>query len=228
MPRFIAPALLPALVCGAIVSTVVARPRAPGTALRIACQSCLHQPAKVALAAAVPWEARDARDVVGRKMPVLSFERWINTPDGKPLDTGGKVTLYRWWTDGCEHCEKTLPAVEALRREYGPKGLVVVAVYHPKPPRAVKDQDVRKAAAAIGYAGPVALDLDWSELKKFYLDKGRRNFTSASFLVDKDGVIRHAHPGPRFYPSDHPADASEDAAYAAMERAVKRLLAPPP
>jgi thiol-disulfide isomerase/thioredoxin len=224
MPRFIAPALLPALVCGAIVSTVVARPRAPGTALRIACQSCLHQPAKVALAAAVPWEARDARDVVGRKMPVLSFERWINTPDGKPLDTGGKVTLYRWWTDGCEHCEKTLPAVEALRREYGPKGLRVVAVYHPKPPHAVKDEDVRGAAGAMGYDGPIALDLDWSELKKFYLDTGRRDFTSASFVVGADGVIRHAHPGPRFYPSDAPADATYDRDFRRLKAAVERLL----
>ena len=171
--------------------------------------------------------ARDAQDVVGQKMPPLAFDGWLNTPDGKPSDTTGKVTLYRWWTDGCEHCEKTLPALEALRKQYGPKGLVVVAVYHPKPPRRVKDQDVREAAEAMGYEGPVALDLDWSELKKFYLDKGRRDFTSASFLVDETGVIRHAHPGPRFYPSDDPADANENREFERVKAAVKGLLTSP-
>ena len=219
-PPFIAPALLPALLCGAIVSTVVARP--PGIAPRIVCRSCLHQPAAVALAAAV--SERDAQDVVGRKMPALSFERWVNTPGGKALDTGGRVTLYRWWTNGCDHCEKTLPAVEALRRQYGPRGLRVVAVYHPKPPHDVNDGSVRDAARAMGYDGPIALDLDWSELKKFYLDTGRRDFTSASFLVDADGVIRHAHPGPRFYPSDDPADATYDRDFRRLKAAVEGLL----
>jgi thiol-disulfide isomerase/thioredoxin len=176
---------------------------------------------------AVAPARRDAQDVVGQKMPALAFDRWVKTPGGKPVDTAGNVTLYRWWTDGCEHCEKTLPALEALRQRYGPKALVVVAVYHPKPPRPVKDEDVVAAAKAMGYTGPVALDLDWSELKKFYLDKGRRDFTSASFLVDQHGVIRHAHPGPRFYRSDDPADAKENADFERLEAAVERLLASP-
>src|SRR5687768_2173983 len=65
--------------------------------------------------------AGDGQDVAGTKMPPLHFDRWINTPGDKPLDTSGKVTLYRWWTDGCPHCEKTLPAVEALRKRYPEK-----------------------------------------------------------------------------------------------------------
>ena len=180
------------------------------------------------VAASAPCAApRDARDVVGQKMPTLSFERWINTDGSKPLGTAGTVTLYRWWTDGCEHCEKTLPAIEALRKNYGPKGLVVVAVYHPKPPHDVKDAGVRDAAKAMGYDGPVALDLDWSELKKFYLDTARRDFTSASFLVDRKGVIRHAHPGPRINPSTEPHESRENEAFRRMEQAVKELLTPP-
>ena len=166
--------------------------------------------------------ARDGQDVVGQKMPPLHFDRWINTPGGKPLDTAGKVTLYRWWTEGCPHCEKTLPAVEALRKQYGEK-LQVVAVYHPKPPRSVKDAAVRAAAKAMGYGGAIAIDLDWSELRKFYLDTARRTATSASFLVDGEGVIRHVHPGPRFYPSRDPAEAKEDADYRRLEAAVKNL-----
>ena len=163
-------------------------------------------------------------DLVGQKMPPLAFDRWLNTDGNRPLDTDGHLTLYRWWTDGCEHCEKTLPAVEALRRKYGPKGLRVVAVYHPKPPGEVSDSVVLAAARRMGYGGAVALDLDWSELKKFYLDTGERPATSASFLVDQQGVIRLVHPGPRFYPSHDPADKRENADYLRVEEAVGILL----
>src|SRR3712207_6168809 len=81
--------------------------------------------------------SRGGQDLIGRPMPPLTFDRWLRTPDNRPLETSGKVTLYRWWTNGCPHCERTLPAVEALRKEFEPKGLRVVAVYHPKPPRKV-------------------------------------------------------------------------------------------
>ena len=172
-----------------------------------------------------PEQRRGGDDVVGQKMPPLAFDRWLSTDGNRPLDTDGKVTLYRWWTNGCPHCEKTLPAIEALRRKYGPQGLHVVAVYHPKPPRQVGDEEVAASAKALGYGGPIAIDLDWSELKKFYLDTGDRPATSASFLVDQGGIIQLVHPGPRFYPSGDAAEAAEDADYRRVEAAVKRLLA---
>jgi thiol-disulfide isomerase/thioredoxin len=165
---------------------------------------------------------QDGQDVVGQTMPPLAFDGWINTDGNRPPDTAGKVTLYRWWTDGCPHCEKSLPAVEALRKKY--PGLRVVAVYHPKPPRDVSSAAVRGAAATMGYAGPIAIDRDWSELRKFYLDKAERRATSASFVVDQKGVIRFVHPGPRFFPSEDPADARENEDFRRVEQAVKGLL----
>jgi thiol-disulfide isomerase/thioredoxin len=168
--------------------------------------------------------AQDGQDVVGRTMPALAFDGWINTDGDRPPDAAGKVTLYRWWTDGCAHCEKTLPAVEALREKY--PDLRVVAVYHPKPPRPVDNAAVRNAAAKMGYTGPIAIDGDWSELRKFYLDRAERRATSASFLVDRKGTIQWVHPGPRFFPSEDPADARENEDYRRAEGAVKRLLGP--
>ena len=166
----------------------------------------------------------DGQDLVSSKMPPLHFDRWLNTKDGKPVETGGRVVLYRWWTDGCAHCERTLPALERLRQKYDAAGLAVVAVYHPKPPREVSDRFVLDAARAFGYGGAVAVDTDWSELRKFYLSTGERPATSASFLVDRKGVIRLVHPGPRFYPSNDAADAREDADYRRIEQAVAALL----
>jgi thiol-disulfide isomerase/thioredoxin len=134
------------------------------------------------------------------------------------------VTLYRWWTDGCPFCKASLPGIESLRKQYGDKGLKVVAVYHPKPAREVKDQAVLKAADRIGYRGAIAVDEDWSVLKRLYLDTGQREATSASFLVDAKGVIRFVHPGPDFFPSSDPAKSRQNEDHRLVEQAVKALV----
>jgi thiol-disulfide isomerase/thioredoxin len=171
--------------------------------------------------------SRGGQDLVGTKWPDLAFDRWI-TADGEPVKAKGSVTLYRWWTNTCPYCESSLPALEKLRQKYGQAGLEVVAVYHPKPPRDVSDDTIRKAATRIGFNGPVAVDTDWSELKRLYLDSHRRSATSASFLVDRSGIIRFVHPGPDLFPSDDPLNAQQDRDYRSLEKAVQALLAEQP
>src|SRR5882672_5278832 len=86
--------------------------------------------------------SRGGQDLIGQPFPKLAFSRWLRTEENKPLDTSSSVTLYRWWTDTCPYCEATLPALEKLRKKYEAKGLKVVAVYHPKPPRDVADETI--------------------------------------------------------------------------------------
>jgi thiol-disulfide isomerase/thioredoxin len=172
--------------------------------------------------AAMPG-SRGGRDLVGTQWPDLAFDRWI-TADGRPVRNGGSVTLYRWWTNTCAYCASSLPALEQLRRKYGPQGLQVVAVYHPKPPRQMSDEAIRAAAKRIGFEGALALDTDWSELKRLYLSTGERGATSASFLVDHTGVIRFVHPGPDLFPSGKPEHARQDEDFRALERAIQVLL----
>lgn len=170
--------------------------------------------------------SRGGQEVVGKRLPPLAFDRWIPADPPAP-DEGGRppVTLYRWWTTGCPFCEKTLPAIEALRRRYEGRGLSVVAVFHPKPAGAVVADRVAKAAKRMGYAGRVAVDEDWSELKRAYLDRSATAAaTSVTLLVDRDGVVRFVHPGPQFFPSDDAADAGEDADYKLIDRALAALL----
>jgi thiol-disulfide isomerase/thioredoxin len=162
----------------------------------------LATPAKGDQAIAIP-ESRGSRDMIGRALP-LDTMRWLNTDGNKPLGTKGKVTLVRWWTDTCSYCERSLPAITALSKKYATRGFQTVGVYHAKPPRAVKDDTVIKAAADLSYVGPIALDTDWSVLKDEYLSRRRRPATSVSFLLDCNGRIRFVHPGPEFHPSDDP------------------------
>jgi thiol-disulfide isomerase/thioredoxin len=169
--------------------------------------------------------SRGGQELIGQPMPELNFSRWLGTDANKPLETAGSVTLYRWWTDTCPYCEATLPALETLRKKYEGKGLKVVAVYHPKPPRKVEDQIVAKAADERGYHGAVALDEDWGQLKKAWLSPGRRAATSVSFLVDDKGVIRFVHPGVMYFPSEKQEEAQENRDYVLLDRAIDALLA---
>src|SRR5205823_3259613 len=117
---------------------------------------------------------RAGSDVVGKKLQASALGRWLSVNEPEPAKPPpAKVTLYRWWTDGCPFCAATLPAIEELRKKYEPQGLAIVAVYHPKPPRALTDEFVREAAKKIGYHGLVAVDQDWAVLRKVWLDTGR-------------------------------------------------------
>ena len=165
---------------------------------------------------------RGGQDLVGTRFGEPAFDRWIDDTAVRPA--AAKATLYRWWTDTCPYCRASLPAIETLRREYGPKGLDVVGVYHPKPPRTVDDHAVRAAARQFGYRGVIAVDEDWSALKTLYLSTGERRATSATFLVDAGGVIRFVHPGPIFFQSDDPEFAVENDDYQKLKNAIEAIL----
>lgn len=168
--------------------------------------------------------SRGGQDLVGKPMPIMTFDRWLNTGGNRPPDLDHSVVLYRWWTDTCPFCAKTLPGIEQLRRTYGPQGLKVVAVYHPKPPRDVSNSGILGAASRIGYGGAIAVDSHWAELKKVWLATGDREATSVSFLVDRNGIIRFVHPGVEYFSSDDPKYAEQNSDYRLLERAIQDLL----
>ena len=164
---------------------------------------------------------RGGQDLVGTVFRKPAFNRWLDDAADRPA---ARATLYRWWTDSCPYCRASLPAIETLRREYGPKGLDVVGVYHPKPPRRVDDDDVRRIARQLGFGGRIAVDDDWSALTRAYLSTGDRHATSVTFLVDADGIIRFLHPGPVFFRSDDPKFAVENDDYKKLRNAITTVL----
>ena len=56
-------------------------------------------------------------------------------------------------------------------------------------------------AREFGFTFPVAIDRDWATLRRWWLDGHRRAFTSVSFLIDRQGIIRYIHPGGRLAPA---------------------------
>lgn len=162
---------------------------------------------------------------LGADISGLLPRRWLGEPVPVSGPGAAQATLVRFWTDGCPYCAGSLPALERLRQDFGPRGLATVGVYHPKPPRPVRDEEVQAAAARLGYRGPVAVDERWEALERIWLDGGERRATSASFLVDSHGRVRFVHAGPEFFASEDPRHAQADADYARLRTAVEELLA---
>lgn len=176
---------------------------------------------------AVADDPDSGTEMIGQPAPAWTFTRWI----GPPLSLAslrGKVVLVRWWTEGCHFCAATLPEIEALRTAHADQGLVVVGVFHPKPPREVSDKHIVALAKKLGFRGPIAVDRDWKTLERYWLDADPdRNWTSVSFLIDRQGLIRWVHGGGEYHRSDDPAHARCVVQYRELEKALAAALAEP-
>lgn len=166
-------------------------------------------------------------EMLGHPAPAWTFTRWIGPPQSL-AGLRGKVVLLRWWTEGCHFCAATLPGLESLRRAHADDGLVVIGVFHPKPPREVSDRRIVALAKRLGFTGRIAVDREWATLERYWLtDRPERSWTSVSFLVDRQGDIRWVHGGGEYHRGDDPAHARCAAQYAELESTLAQVLAEP-
>lgn len=178
-----------------------------------------HTPAPSA-----PDDADSAAELLGKPARAWSFDRWLDTPPLTLEGLRGKVVLVRWFNTGCKYCGNTLPGLETLRTRYAAHGLVVIGVFHPKPIGRVRDAFVRRTARKLGFNGPLAVDEQWTTLNRWWLaNHPDRNWTSVSFLIDRDGNVRWAQGGGEYHPSSDPRHARCDASYAELERMIRQL-----
>ena len=186
--------------------------------------------APLALAHHAPVDDPDSgAELIGKPAPEWAFTRWVRGPTMTLHDLRGKVVLVRWWTEGCHFCRTTLPAIEALeQREHRPD-FVVLGVFHPKPePREVSNREILRVARELGFSGPIAFDRDWHTLERYWFDgHPERNWTSVSFLIDREGVIRWVHGGGEYHPSDDPRHQRCDLEFKGLEAALAQALAGP-
>jgi peroxiredoxin len=163
------------------------------------------------------FETRAGDGLIGTRPPEWQVTNWFNGSSVKLEDLRGKVVLVRWWTaPACPYCRATAPALNEFYRTYHDQGLEVIGFYHHKSDEPLKVETVRKYADNFGFKFPVAIDTDWKTLHQWWLDGQPRDFTSVSFLIDRQGVIRHIHPGGEYVKGDE--------AYADMKAAIEKLL----
>jgi peroxiredoxin len=157
-----------------------------------------------------------AAKLVGEKPAEWQATLWLNSPPLRLADLHGKVVLVRWWTAGCPFCSASAPALREFDQEYRERGLVVVGMYHHKESTPFDPALYQATAKQYGFTFPLAFDPDWKTLESWRagVDTG---FTSLSFLIGKDGVVRYVHPGGQY--------VKGDPGYASLRAAIERALA---
>jgi peroxiredoxin len=180
-----------------------------------------HWLGSVGLACWVTWfgpaTARAEDKPLGTTPPAWELRDWIHSKPLTLAELRGKVVLIRWWTaPGCPFCAATAPALQEFHAKHKDQGLVVIGVYHHKAATPLRVEEVKRQAERLGFPFPVAIDPDWKTLKRWWLNDGKRRWTSVSFLIDRKGVIRHIHPGGQYVKGDK--------GYAALEAKIQELL----
>ena len=79
----------------------------------------------------------------------------------------------------------------------------------------------------LGFEFPIALDMDWKTLRRYWLAKGRNRWTSVSFLIDKRGKIRYIHPGGEYYKEEDETRTEAQRDYDELKVTIEKLIAEP-
>jgi peroxiredoxin len=169
----------------------------------------------VASRAPAPGQAR-----IGQPAPPWHAERWINSPPLELTQLRGRVVLVRFWTaPDCPFCSASAPALNDFHARFERSGLTVIGFYHHKARSSLRPGDVERYAKQFHFGFPVATDTGWQTVRSWWLNHQPRGYTSASFLIDRKGVIRHIHPGGKYEVGD--------AAHRELQSRIEALLAEP-
>jgi peroxiredoxin len=90
---------------------------------------------------------------------------------------------------------------------------MVIGAYHHKERTHLTIEHVRAHADDLHFHFPIAIDYDWQTLRRWWLDRSKRGWTSATFLLGRDGTIRHVHAGGAYFKGEP--------GYAALESAIR-------
>jgi cytochrome c biogenesis protein CcmG/thiol:disulfide interchange protein DsbE len=102
-------------------------------------------------------------------------------------DYKGQVVLLNVWATWCGPCRIEMPSMQALYREFGPRGLKIVAVNAADPD--ANDSTVKAFATSYGLTFDVLRDMPASGQDSITAVYKTRGFPE-SFVIDKQGVIR--------------------------------------
>jgi thiol-disulfide isomerase/thioredoxin len=102
-----------------------------------------------------------------------------------PASLKDKVVMLDFWASWCEPCKASFPAMNDLQKKYGPQGLVVIAV-NVDEKRADMEDFLKKNAASFTVVRDAGQKL---------VDKAGIGTMPTSFLIGRDGRVRHVHTG---------------------------------
>jgi peroxiredoxin len=143
------------------------------------------------LAAAHAAWAADIGIEPGKAAPAIELEDL----SGKTValsEFGGRVVLLNFWSTLCAPCREEMPSLNRLHAALEGRGFLVLSVSIDS-----SDKLVREFVSAHKIAFPVLLDRE----KEVFFDEFAGPSLPASYLIDKNGVIRETFSGPREWDS---------------------------
>jgi peroxiredoxin len=165
------------------------------------------------------WKpSKEILSLIGTAAPEFASDlQWVNCKPMTMAQLRGHPVFIRFWYRNCDMCVASSPLMNELESKYAKDGLVVIGIHHAKTTKGDSVEEVAKAAADLGYKNPIAIDNSWNTIEKFWIHSAARAYSSASFLIDKNGVIVWGHDLGRLEKGT-PASAS-------LHQKINRLLA---
>ena len=176
---------------------------------------CVRLPAQ-----AIPQDSDSASSqLIGQTAPAWTTQGWVNADSLDIKQLRGKVVLLRFLNDGAT----SAATLNALYSAYRTRGMAVVGIYVPSPmPAETKLDHVRELAGSQGFEFPIGLDSRWETLNRYWLDRADAGLTSATFLIDRKGIIRYIQPDGRY--EKNSANRAVRREYAKLEKEIETLL----
>lgn len=120
---------------------------------------------------------------VGSAAPPMEATTIDGAPRAKTLrDYEGKVVLLNVWATWCEPCRVEMPSIEKLHREFGPRGLAVVAV---SVDDAGMEKRIRAFATELGITFEVLHDPTRTTSRNYQITG-----YPETFIIGREGTIR--------------------------------------
>ena len=105
----------------------------------------------------------------------------------------GQVVILNFWATWCPPCRREMPLLDAVQKEYGPRGVTVVGIDLEEPP-----ETVRAYIESVGVAYPIWLD----DPAQNAPDRTRDVYTKiggvglpTTVFIDRNGIVRSSQVG---------------------------------
>ncbi len=141
------------------------------------------------------WQpSAEIKELIGKPLPEFADDLlWVNSKPLKLNELRGHPVFIRFWNRNCQMCVSSAPLMNELFDDYSQKGLVVIGIHHAKSNKGDTVQEVAQASKENGFKFPVAIDNSWKTIQRLWIHSTPRAYSSASFLIDKNGVVVWGH-----------------------------------